>query len=92
MAREINRNPWEMQRYAKDLEKSIETIRDEINRNRSIMKMHVEKMDSNCKKAVEKFDTLNEALEKQLKEYERLAEMLKKNAQALIDAYDHSGF
>jgi len=92
MAKSINRNPWKMKEYAKDLEKSIETIRSEIARSRNLMRVHVENMDSNCKKAVAKFDEQNEALEKQLEEYERLAAMLKKNAQAMIDIYDNSGF
>lgn len=92
MAKEINRNPWKMKEYAKNLEQSVETIRSEITRNRKLMKLHVEKMDANCKKAVDKFDEKNEALEKQLEEYERLAEMLKKNAQTMIDIYDNSGF
>ena len=91
MAGNINRNPWEMKEYAKKLDTSVELIRDELTNNHKKILLYSEKMDSNCKKAVRQFEEQMTILQKQLSKYEELSEMMRKNANAMIDVYDNSG-
>ena len=85
---DISRNPWAMKEYAKRIEGRINEIERSVHSTRLILGQEVIGLDSNCKKAVDNFDEVRKKLEKQLCDYQALVDLLNKNADALIDAFE----
>lgn len=85
---DISRNPWAMKEYAKRIEGRINEIEKSIHDTRVILSEDVAGLDSNCKKAVDRFDEVRKKLEKQLCDYQALVDLLNKNADALISAFE----
>ena len=89
MAGQIKRNPWQMQKKAKELENAVERLREVLQKNLLIMEKNESDFDSNVKKTIKRYNELAAELEKELYGYERLYEAMKKNAQQLIDMYEN---
>ena len=89
MAGRIKRNPWQMQKKAKELENAVERLREVLQKNLLIMEKNESDFDSNVKKTIKRYNELAAELEKELYGYERLYEARKKNAQQLIDMYEN---
>ena len=85
---DISRNPWAMKDYAKRIEDSLNEIERSIHATRLVLGQDVVGLDSNCKKAVDRFDEVRQKLEKQMCDYQSLVDELNKNADGLIDVFE----
>lgn len=92
MSGRISRNPWIMNDYANSLNKSIENLESTLLDTSHKLDVYVEELDSKSRDAVGKFNEVYKKLNGQLDEYRNLSDMLKKNADALIDLHEKTHF
>lgn len=81
----INRNPTELLNYARSLEKSIEAIESELLNTIRALDVYASNLDNKSQEAITKFEEDYKKISTQLEEYRNLANLLRKNADAIND-------
>ena len=81
----INRNPSELINYANSLEKSVETMENEIMNTIRALEIYATDLDAKSQEGIEKFKEHAKKIDAQFEEYKNLAKALRKNANAIND-------